>query len=338
MNGTVIGIDLGTCNIKISEKSNQTLICEKNMIAIENGVRLYAYGDNAYEMYEKAPDSISVTFPMNSGVIADYNHMQMIVQRFLEKYFSTKLRGATVIIAVPTDITEVEKRAYYDLLDHSKYRLANIYACEKPLAAAVGLDLPIMTATGTMIVDMGADTTEVSVLSLGGIVISRLIKTGGNDMIRSIINSVKIEHSLVIGYKTAAGLLQDLGFAKDPEPMVKKVVGRNMLTGFPVSQEISSELVYQSIRSYLDQMTEAVKYVLERTPPELSSDIMEDGIYLSGGVSQLKKLPQLLSDEVELEINVSKHPIENIAIGLGTIAGERRLASLATCKKGKGNR
>ncbi len=337
MNGTVIGIDLGTCNIKFSGKPGHLLTYEKNIIALENG-HLYAYGDDAFEMYEKSPDNILVSFPIQSGVIADYNNMQRMLNRFLEKYFRNKLKGATVLIAVPTDITEVEKRAYFDLVDSNKYKLGNIYACEKPIATAVGLGLPINDASGMLICDIGADTTEISVLSLGGIVISRLLKVGGNHMINAIVSAIKTEHSLVIGYKTATNILSTIGYACDVEETSIKVVGRNMLTGFPFSVEIDSQLVYNAIQSYFNQIVDSIKFILERTPPELTSDIIDNGIYLSGGVSQINNIAKLISREVELDVNISEHPIENIAFGLSAIADDPHLLNLITLKKGKGKR
>lgn len=338
MNGTVLGIDLGTYNIKICEKNSKLLVCEKNVIAIENGSKLYAFGDDAYDMYEKAPDNIAVTFPIQGGVIADYNNMQTILNSFFQKHFKNKVKGATVIIAVPTDITEVEKRAYFDLVDSSQNKFQNIYVCEKPIAAAVGLGLPINSANGMLIVDMGADTTEISVLSLGGIVISSLLKVGGNDMAQSIISSIKKEHNLVIGSKTANNLLNELGYAYKPEECTTKVVGRNMITGFPTTVEISSQLVYESIKNHFAQMVESIKFILERTPPELTSDIIDNGIYLSGGVSKVKNADLLFSTETELKVNVCDDPIERVAVGLNQIASERELTPLASCKKGKGKK
>ncbi|MCR5784291.1 MAG: rod shape-determining protein, partial [Eubacterium sp.] len=190
MKGTILGIDLGTRNVKICAAPNNSIYCEKNVIALENDVKMYSFGDEAYEMYEKAPDNITVTFPIKDGVIADYKNMRDIMVSLLGKYFSNKLKGANILIAVPTDITEVEKRAYFDLVSSCKIKFGSIMVCEKPIAAAIGLGLPINTATGMFVVDMGADTTEISVLSLGGIVISQLIKVGGNKMCENIIGAV----------------------------------------------------------------------------------------------------------------------------------------------------
>lgn len=329
MKGTILGIDLGTMNIKMCSAPNNKIYCEKNVIALENETRLYAFGDDAYEMYEKAPDNIKVSFPIMNGVIADYKNMREILIQFLSKYFNNKLKGANVLIAVPTDITEVEKRAYFDLVESSKIKFNSVMVCEKPIAAAIGLGLPITTATGMFVVDLGADTTEVSVLSLGGIVISQLIKVGGNKMCENIISAVKKEHSLVIGSKTASRLLSELGYATDVQEASMKVVGRNMITGFPTTVEVDSHLVYDAIKDNLTTICESLKFILERTPPELTSDIIENGIYLTGGVSQIKNIDVLFARETELDVNVSTSPIENVAIGLEQIASKRELNNLA---------
>ncbi len=326
---TILGIDLGTQNIKICSKSNDKILCEKNVIALEGGNRLYAYGDEAYEMYEKAPDNITVSFPIKSGVIADYKDMRDILVSFINKNFKAKMKGSTVIVAVPTDITDVEKRAYHDLVESCKFKLQSIMVCEKPIAAAIGLGLPINDATGLMIIDIGADTTEISVLSLGGIVISKLIKVGGNKMCEALATAIKRDNGLVIGSKTASKLLSEIGYAFEPGDETLKVVGRNALTGFPVSEEIKATAVYEAIKEYFDQIVDSAKFILERTPPELTSDIIDNGIYLTGGVSQIRNIDRLLSRETELDVNLSDTPIENVALGLEKIASSKEFSSLA---------
>ncbi len=341
MSSTILGIDLGTMNMKISSRAGNKILCEKNVIAIEDDRRLYAFGDDAYEMYEKAPDNIKVSFPIKGGVIADFKNMQDILLAFLNENFANQLKGSTVIIAVPTDITEVEKRAYYDLVDGLHLKLSSIMVCDKPIAVAIGLGLPVTTATGMMIIDIGADTTEISVLSLGGIVISKLIKMGGNKMADAIIAAIKRDKELEIGRRSAENILSELGFAKDPEDMTKKVVGRNVRTGFPVSEEISSLEVYDAIKDFFDQIVDSVKFILERTPPELTSDIIDNGMYLSGGVSNIRNIDTLLSEETELDVNKGENPIVNVAMGLEKIAAKPSLAQLATAmgvSKGRGRR
>ena len=180
MNNNVYGIDLGTCNFKVFCKSTGKILQEKNTIAVINKNQIYAYGDAAYAMYEKAPESIQVTFPVVNGVIADFNFLQNVLYEYLEEKNKGKMKGAEFIVAVPTDITDVEKRAFYELFYKSKFKPKNVLLCEKPIADAVGLGLDVNEPTGVMVVDMGADTTEISVISLGGLVLSDLLHFGGN--------------------------------------------------------------------------------------------------------------------------------------------------------------
>ncbi|MCR4841742.1 MAG: rod shape-determining protein [Eubacterium sp.] len=335
-NHVVVGLDLGTQNIKISSKALKGVVCEKNVIALE-GSRLYAYGDDAYGMYEKAPDNITVSFPIQSGVIANYRDMRDILVAFINKYFKN-IKGATIIIAVPTDISEVEKRSYFDLVENCKFKLSNILVCEKPIAAATGLGLSVNSASGMLIVDIGADTTEISVLSLGGIVISRLIKVGGNHMANAISAALKKDNNLVIGQRSAQKILAEIGYAANCQEETMSIVGRDMLSGFPVTSEVKSTAVYEAIKDYLEEITESVKFILERTPPELTSDIIDNGMYVTGGVSRIKNIDVLLSEATELDVNISDNPIENAVLGLEKIASDRELSSLAYSMSSPKNR
>ena len=194
MNNNVYGIDLGTCNFKVFCKSTGKILQEKNTIAVINKNQIYAYGDAAYAMYEKAPESIQVTFPVVNGVIADFNFLQNVLYEYLEEKNKGKMKGAEFIVAVPTDITDVEKRAFYELFYKSKFKPKNVLLCEKPIADAVGLGLDVNEPTGVMVVDMGADTTEISVISLGGLVLSDLLHFGGNRIDESIISYMRKEN------------------------------------------------------------------------------------------------------------------------------------------------
>ena len=211
MTNNVYGIDLGTCNMKIYCKSSNKILNEKNTIALKNKDEIYAYGNSAYAMYEKAPESIHVTFPVTTGVIADFNNLQSMIQLFLETHVKGSLKGAEFIVAVPTSITEVEKKAFFDMFYKSKMKPKSVLLCEKPIADAVGLGLDVNEPTGIMVVDIGADTTEISVISLGGLVLSDLLHFGGNKIDESIITYVKRNYNLVIGQKTAQSMKERLG-------------------------------------------------------------------------------------------------------------------------------
>ena len=215
----IYGVDIGTSNFKMCCKDKEDILNEKNIIAIANKKDLLAFGDEAYEMYEKAPENIEVSFPVKFGVIADIENMQTLLLSFFNKINGDKKAPGNTdfYIAVPTDVTEVEKRAFYELVADSKVKAKNIYIVDKPVADAIGAGLDVTKSRGIMIVNIGAETTEISVLSLGGIVISKSVKIGGNKLDDSIISNVRKVYNLVIGSKTAEGLKKELGSAVKAE-------------------------------------------------------------------------------------------------------------------------
>ena len=270
MNNNIYCIDLGTCNMKIFCKSIGKILNEKNTIAIVNKNQIYAYGDAAYAMYEKAPESIHVTFPITNGVIADFNHVQNMIFDFLETRTKGKVHGAEFIAAVPTDITEVEKKAFFDLFYKSKVKPKNVLLCEKPIADAVGLGLDVNEPTGVMIVDIGADTTEISVISLGGLVLSDLLHFGGNRIDESIISHIKRTYNLVIGQKTAKSLKECLGSGLPGREESMVIVGRDLVSGLPIELEINAQTVYEAIKDNLNSICTSIKMILEKTPDRKS--------------------------------------------------------------------
>ena len=198
MNSNSFGIDLGTGNLKIYSRATDDVTNIKNTIAIINKNQMYSYGDDAYSMYEKAPETIQVSFPIVTGVIADFDNMQVMLFEVLEQIVKAKIKGADFVVAVPTDITEVEKKAFYDMFIKTKTKAHSVMLCEKPLADAIGMGIDINEPTGVMVVDFGADTTEISVISLGGMVISELLPYGGNRVDESIVTYMKRKYNLVI--------------------------------------------------------------------------------------------------------------------------------------------
>ena len=203
MLNNVFGIDLGTNNIKIYNRADDTILVEKNMIAIENKNNVFAYGDSAFDMYEKAPSNIHISYPLSNGVIADIHNMEKIVRFFLNDLTGNSIKSADYYIAVPTDVTEVEKRAFYDLIRDANVKAKKIMVVEKAVADGLGLDIDVKNSQGVLIVNVGFDTTEISILSLGGIVLSRLIKVGGQKFDDSIRAAVRKQYNLIIGGKTA---------------------------------------------------------------------------------------------------------------------------------------
>ena len=335
MTNNVYGIDLGTCNMKIYCKASNKIMNEKNTIALVNKNEMYAYGDDAYAMYEKAPETIQVTFPVVGGVIADFNNLQVMLQTYLEAHAKGKLRGAEFIVAVPTDITDVEKRAFFDMFYKSKLKPKSVLLCEKPIADAVGLGLNVNEPTGIMVVDIGADTTEISVISLGGLVLSDLLHSGGNKIDESIITYVKRKYNLVIGQKTAQSMKETLGSGIPGNTQTMVVVGRDVVSGLPIEMEMSGAVVYEAIKDNLNTICNSIKMILEKTPPELARDIIHSGIYITGGSSQIHDLDQLFRDIRGIEIITCEEPEECVVRGLLKIVSDAKFKHLAFSMKNK---
>ncbi len=314
----IYGVDIGTSNLKMCCNEKGRILNEKNIIAIANKKEMLAFGDEAYDMYEKAPENIEVSFPVKFGVIADIENMQTLLVSFFNKINDDKkFSGNTdFYIAVPTDVTEVEKRAFYELVADSKVKAKNIYIVDKPVADAIGAGLDVTKSKGIMVVNIGAETTEISVISLGGIVISKSIKIGGNKLDDSIISIIRKEYNLVIGSKTAEGLKKELGSAVKAEEKFAPGFGRNVLSGLPVSVQISSDIIYSAIVDPLHSIMDSIKVILERTPPELAADIIKDGIYVTGGTSNISNLQQFINKETNLNVNIVENPAESVVRGL----------------------
>ena len=238
------GIDLGTFNLKIFSRTANDVTTLKNTIAVINKNQIYAYGDDAYSMYEKAPDTIDVSFPIVNGVIADFDHMQSMLLEVLNKDLKAHLKSADITIAVPNDITEVEKRAFRDIFEKTRIKLHSVTLCEKPLADALGMGIDITEPTGVMVVDIGADTTEISVISLGGLVLSELLPTGGNRLDDAIVTYLKRKYNLLIGRKTARELKEKIGGAFPGMDNSLEIVGRDVVSGLPIPMTISSDIIF----------------------------------------------------------------------------------------------
>lgn len=329
MNNNIYGIDLGTCNMKVYCKATNKILNEKNTVALINKNQVYAYGNAAYAMYEKAPETINVVFPVSCGVISELNILQNVLQEFLEKNAKGKLRGSEFIVAVPTDITDVEKRAFFEIFYKSKLKPKTVLLCEKPIADAVGLGLDVNEPTGIMVVDLGADTTEISVISLGGLVLSELLHFGGNRIDESIITFVKRKYNLVIGQKTAQSLKEKLGSGVPGNKDTMVIVGRDVVSGLPIEMEISGEVVYEAIKDNLNAICNAIKMILEKTPPELAKDIIHSGIYITGGGSQIQNLDVLFKEITGININTCEEPEECVVRGLVKIVSDAKLKHLA---------
>lgn len=328
MNNNIYGIDLGTVNFKIFCKATGKILKEKNTIAIIGKDQIYAYGDRAYAMYEKAPESIAVSFPVVSGVIADFNFLQEFIIEYLEDKMKGKIKGAEFIVAVPTDITDVEKRAFYEVFAKSKARPKNVLLCEKPIADAVGLGIDVNEPTGVMVVSMGGDTTEISVMSLGGLVLSELLHFGGNRIDESIINHIRKEFNLVIGQKTAMALKENIGSGLPGRTESMTIVGRDVVSGLPIEVEITANVVYDAMKSTLESICTSIKMILEKTPPELAKDIIHSGIYITGGGAKIYNLAQLFEEITNIKVNICDDPEESAVRGLVKIVSDSKYKRL----------
>ena len=311
----VYGLDLGTYDIKIFDKKKDRIWHAKNVIAMKDKKYIFSVGDDAYEMYEKAPGNIQIIFPMKNGVIARFDDMQYLLGDLLkeERPF---IRGAEYVIAVPTDVTEVEKKAVEDATLQAGAREVSII--EEPIAAAIGAGIDISKPCGNMIVDIGGGTSDIAVISLGGTVVSASIKIAGDDFDEALVRYMRKKHNLLIGERTAEDIKIKIGTAfKRSEVDYMDVRGRNLVTGLPKTVTVTSTETEEALRETTGQIVEAVISVLERTPPELSADILDRGIMLTGGGSMLRGMEELIEEKTGINTMTADDPMKVVAIGTG---------------------
>ncbi len=320
LNGFVkdMGVDLGTANTLVYIKGRGIVAREPSVVAIDRDTKhVLAVGEEAKKMIGRTPGNIIAIRPLRDGVIANFDVTKSMLKYFIKK--ATKRRTffqPRVVVCVPSGVTEVEKKAVEDAAVHAGARDA--YLIEEPMAAAIGAGLPVHEATGSMIVDIGGGTTEVAIISLGGIVTSRSIRVGGDELDESIVAYIKKEYSLMIGERTAEEIKIRIGTA-DEKAEEKKfdIRGRDMISGLPKTMEISSKEVYEAMREPIFNIIDAIKSTLEKTPPELASDVMEFGIMLTGGGALLGSLNKLIGDETGMPVHIAEEPLDCVAIGTG---------------------
>ncbi len=313
-----IGIDLGTANILITLKGKGIILREPAVVAIDNGSGdIVATGKEAKEMLGRTPENIRAVRPMKDGVIADYTGTGLMLKNMLRKVCQKYNVGKPrVVVGVPSGITEVEERAVQEAFLQAGAK--EVYLIEEPMAAAIGAGLNVLEANGKMIVDIGGGTTEVAVISLGGIVVSTSIKTAGNAIDESIIAYLKRKENIVIGQAAAENLKLELGCAM---PLVteitKEIRGRDVDIGLPKNIEISSKHIETAMEKPISEIIEAIINTLSMTPPELASDILQNGIYLSGGGALIRNLDNLVMMKTGVKTFVADSPLECVAIGAG---------------------
>ncbi len=320
-----IGIDLGTATTLVYVKGEGIVLCEPSVVAIyKNTHQVLAVGEEAKKMLGKTPGSIVAIRPMKDGVIADFNITEEMLRYFIKKVHSHKiLTRPRIVVAVPSGITEVEKRAVKDSALRAGAR--EVIPIEEPIAAAIGVGLPIAEPQGNMIIDVGGGTTEIAVISLGGIVYARSMRVGGDEMDEAIVEHMKKNYNLMIGERTAEEIKIKIGSAYPlEEEMVIEVRGRDLITGLPKFIRVNSEEIRDALQAPLKDIVEATKVTLERTPPELAADLIERGIVLCGGGSLLRGLDKLISEETGLACFIADDPLTAVAQGTGKILEEPR--------------
>lgn len=319
-----IGIDLGTATTLVYVRGEGIVLCEPSVVAVYKSTgEVLAVGEEAKRMLGKTPGSISATRPMKGGVIADFDVAEEMLRYFIKKVNARKFFGLRVVVAVPSGITEVEKRAVKDSALRAGAR--EVITVEEPIAAAIGVGLPIAEPQGSMIIDIGGGTTEIAVISLSDVVYARSIRVGGDEMDIAIIEHMKKQYNLMIGERTAEEIKIKIGSAWPlEEELTIEVRGRDLITGLPKFIKASSEEVREALQIPLKEIVEAVKVTLERTPPELAADLIERGIVLAGGGSLLRGLDKLISEETGLASFVADDPMTAVALGTGKILEDPR--------------
>jgi rod shape-determining protein MreB len=315
-----VGIDLGTANTLVFIKGKGIVLREPSVVAKNtNNGDIVAVGNDAKNMIGRTPGSIVAIRPMKDGVIADFDITTAMIQYYLKE--ALKSSGGTwkkpnVMICVPYGITSVERRAVIDAARQAGARDA--VTIEEPFAAAIGSNLPVWEPTGSMVVDIGGGTTEVAVISLGGIVTSESVRVAGDAMDHAITSYIRKMYNLTIGERTAEAIKIEIGSAKVIDNIEKmEIRGRDLVTGLPKTLEISSEEIAEALKESVAAIIDGVKKTLEQTPPELSADVMERGIVLTGGGALLKNLDKVISDETSMPVFIAENPLDCVAIGTG---------------------
>jgi len=329
-----LAIDLGTATTLTFVKGKGIVSNEPSVVAVQRGAngtkKVLAVGKEAKEMLGRTPGNIVAVRPMKDGVIADFEVTEAMLSYFIQRAHNRRtLVRPRIIICVPSGITEVEKRAVRDSALAAGAR--EVYLIEEPMAAAIGAGLPITEPSGNMIVDIGGGTTEVAVISLAGIVMSKSIRVGGDKMDEAIVSHIKRKYNLLIGERTAEDIKKQIGSAYPmDEVLTVEVKGRDLVAGVPKTLTINSDEIRDALSEPVNAIVEAVRVVLERTPPELSADIVDRGIVLSGGGSQLKNLDVLLREETGLPVMVSENPQLAVVLGTGKALDELKLLKEVT--------
>lgn len=324
-----IGIDLGTANTLVYVKNKGVVLNEPSVVAIKNKTKsIYEVGAGAKKMIGKTPSTIDAIRPLKDGVIADYEITEKMLREFLKLVHKKKFfTNPRVVICVPAGVTQVEKRAVMDVTKEAGAREA--YLIEEPMAGAIGVGVDIFEPSGNMVVDIGGGTTEIAVISLGGIVRTTSLRVAGDKLDEAIVQYVRKNHNLIIGEKTAEDIKINIASAyiEDEESVsleknenkIYEVRGRNILNGLPRNIKITTEEVYNAIEEHIYQIIEEIKIILEKTPPELAADIYQKGLILSGGGALIKDFDKKISEEIKIPVTISEDPLKCVVNGIGKL-------------------
>lgn len=305
---SIYGLDLGTYQLKIYDKKADRIRTVKNAVAVRKETEIIAIGDRAYEMYEKAPTEIEVKFPMKEGVISRIGEMQYLLENILkteEGFFS---KGTEYVIAVPTDVTQMERKAFFDLLIHSSAKAREVHVLERAVADAIGAGIPVRHTTGAAIINFGGETTEISVLARGGIVLNRLLKTGGSAIDKNIITMVRKDLGFVIGRLTSETVRMQTGIFGNERKSPVMAAGRDLVLSRPGVKEIPDSIVRTAMKEFLKPCAEAVSLMLEQTPPEVMSAIRRQGICLTGGIACTEGIENYMEERTGIHCYTARDP------------------------------
>jgi rod shape-determining protein MreB len=318
-----MGIDLGTANTLVYVKGQGIVLMEPSVVAVQAGTNnVLAVGEEAKRMLGRTPGSIIAIRPLKDGVIADFDITESMLRYFIRKVHNRRaLVAPRVVIAVPSGITEVEKRAVKDSAEQAGAR--QVYLIEEPMAAAIGVGLPVQEPAANMIIDVGGGTTEVAIISLAGIVFSKSVRVGGDEMDEAIIQYLKRNYNLMVGERTAEEIKIAVGSAYPMrEEMAIEVKGRDLIAGLPKTLRITSEEIREALSESVSTIVEAVRITLERCPPELSADLVDRGLIMTGGGSLLRGFTKLISEETGLPVHLADEPLKTVALGTGKVLDE----------------
>ena len=315
-----LGIDLGTANTLVFIKGKGIAVREPSVVALRTDTKqIVAVGNDARNMIGRTPGNIVALRPMRDGVIADYETTATMMKYFIKHAIKTKgalSRKPYVMVCVPSGITAVEERAVIDATRQAGARDA--YTIEEPFAAAIGANLPVWEPTGSMVVDIGGGTTEVAIISLGGIVTSQSIRVAGDEMDEAIVTYIRKTYNLMIGDRTSEAIKVEIGSADSPEGVENmEIRGRDLLTGLPKTIEITAAEIAEALKDTVYTIVDTVKNTLEKTPPELAADIMDRGIVLTGGGALLRNLDKVIGEETNMPVLIAEDPLDCVAIGTG---------------------